>query len=281
MIKGFNVDSCFVFNAINLQREINRDETFGELVKNHENIYEYYKKNKLPYPELLRYNFFSRYTDKEIEDGNEVRDFWRVHYYYHIIGYCKKNNINLCISPVVYNEITFNRHKPETKYKDFRLVNSNEFKDLFTRIVVDNVDYGEYLREREDLVQKYFDKGIMMPTLDSRTGKAMPSADMRVMADGAIMGNCVITSDNDYISETHENDMARAKRIKNTNERCGYVYTGSNGISIYPDWIPVAYEVSFLCKKLEKSSKLLSFSTNPNLVSIGKNFKYQLPLFDI
>ena len=257
-----------------------RNDEFRQIVESGNSIYKYYVKNHVRFPELLRHNFFSKYEDRKMEDGVEVREFWRVKDYYMLLEFCQSQGISLCVAPTAYAELTFNPRKPETGYKDFTLVNSKEFRKLFKRILVSEEDYDDYVREREDLVDILFKKGIMPPDLNSRTGEPAPSSDMRVMADGAITGQCVITSDKHFISETNEEDMDRAKRIKNTLNRCGYIYAGSNGTRYYGDWVPGPYKVSFLCSKLEKSPKLLSFAINPNLVQSEDGFKYQPPLFE-
>ena len=130
-MKGFNVDSCFVVNAINLQREMARNDEFRQIVESGNSIYKYYVKNHVRFPELLRHNFFSKYEDRKMEDGVEVREFWRVKDYYMLLEFCQSQGISLCVAPTAYAELTFNPRKPETGYKDFTLVNSKEFRKLF------------------------------------------------------------------------------------------------------------------------------------------------------
>lgn len=271
--KMFAVDSCFVFNAVNLNRTINFNPILKDLVVKRQNIYKYYKENNLELPKLLKNNFFAQ-TSTDMRDGVKEFDYWRVHYYYNILAWCNKADIDLVVLPTVYNEITFNPNKPRTNYKDTTVVDSVEYKKLFKTLLVKEEDFEAFRVLRESLAQEYLNYGVMKPVLDSETGKPVPTADARNLSEAANLGLILLTSDSDYIAQGG-NNHDRARAIKEINQSLGYIYSGTNGISLYTDWVPEAMDVSFLYHKMQKSTKKISFAINISIITEDDELVYQ------
>ncbi|MBQ8430629.1 MAG: hypothetical protein IJX26_01625 [Clostridia bacterium] len=261
-LKVLSVDACFVSNVLNMEIGLMKDEIANgghtsplyDLLKQNSNIYNFYNSNdNLVFPEILKNSYFS-ILEERIINGKKVKDYWRLVDHYRITRLCHKKEIKFGVLPSIIIEL-------QKRFPN--ILTFGKFNRFFKLIEIPNELADEFYFKVYDLGLKYISNGAMRP-----------ERDVMHFAGSTLCGLSFLTADKDFIEDErifgHNND--RAKAISQVNVDNNYIYTSSNGFSLFHDFYPKPMSVYYALKQI--STNNISFAINPNLIFDGNIYHY-------
>lgn len=258
------VDSCFVINTINYERGLIRDKYDHEgdkllydLLKNEENIYEYYSQNNVRLPDVLKQGYYSYYETRNI-DGKLVKDYFRLIDRHKFLLLCKSKGVKFCVFPSVLGELMVG------DWGSTSILDSKTFKKFFIPVKVPTEVEDEFFAETIALAEEYVKKGVMKFEYHARSRKFEPQNDAHNQAEPTVVGISLLTDDSDFIKFGQTWNTRRAQAIEEVNVDKGYIFYGTNGTAEYDDYHPKPLTVVHAYSKLVDSK--LTFPLNPNIV---------------